>query len=236
MTNNNIPQSHHSESNQGLSVTGTVESPHPSSERPPNTDLREIVIIPDSTEAGGSQDNPILLDSNPEPTVSPTINPRHSGPRRNVGPPQFHGNRRFIDMVLEKDASQISSIQTEQNTYVEGNTKASTRIRSISYIELESHILCQDPQILFIRRGLKPRFHKDTALVFNGTTNARKPALYRQSDSIKKEGRKMIYKILPLKPQYSGAACLRLVYLSKRVLFSVAVTKRLHQASFRTFG
>ena len=55
VTNNNIPQSHHSESNQGLSVTGTVESPHPSSERPANTDLREIVVIPDSTEAGGSQ-------------------------------------------------------------------------------------------------------------------------------------------------------------------------------------
>ena len=33
VTNNNIPESLHSESNQGLSVTGTVESPHPSSER-----------------------------------------------------------------------------------------------------------------------------------------------------------------------------------------------------------
>ena len=81
VTNNNIPQSHYSESNQGLSVTGTVESPHPSSENPANTDLREIVIIPDSTEAGGSQDNPILLDSTPEPTVSPTIMPRHARPR-----------------------------------------------------------------------------------------------------------------------------------------------------------
>ena len=80
VTNNNIPQSHHSESNQGLSVTGTVESPHSSSERPANTDLREIIIIPDSTEAGGSQDNLILLDSTPEPTVSPTIMPRHSRP------------------------------------------------------------------------------------------------------------------------------------------------------------
>ena len=98
VTNNNIPQSHHSESNQGLCVTGTVDSPHPSSERPANTDLREIVIIPDSTEAGESQDNPILLDSTPEPTVSPTIKPRHSKPRRNVGPPHFYGNRRFRDV------------------------------------------------------------------------------------------------------------------------------------------
>ena len=87
VTNNNIPQSHHSESNQGLSVTGTVESPHPSSERPANTDLREIVIIPDSTATEGSQDNPTLVDSTPEPTVSPTTKPRHSRPRRNVPPP-----------------------------------------------------------------------------------------------------------------------------------------------------
>ena len=108
MTNNNIPQSHHSESNQGLSVTGTVESPYPSSERPENTDLREIVIIPDSTATEGSQDNPILVDSTPEPTVSPTIKPRHSRPRRNVGPPQFYGNRRFIDVVLEKDYTGVS--------------------------------------------------------------------------------------------------------------------------------
>ena len=108
VTNNNIPQSHHSESNQGLSVTGTDESPHPSSERPANTDLREIVIIPDSTATEGSQDNPILVDSTPEPTVSPTIKPRHSRPRRNMGPPQFYGNRRFIDVVLEKDDTGVS--------------------------------------------------------------------------------------------------------------------------------
>ena len=89
VTNNIIAQSHQSESNQGLSVTGTVESPHPSSVRPANTDLREIVLIPDSTATEGSQDNPILVDSTPEPMVSPTIKPRNSRPRRNVGPPQF---------------------------------------------------------------------------------------------------------------------------------------------------
>ena len=108
MTNNNIHQSHQSESNQGLSVTGTVESPRRSSERPANTDLREIVIIPDSTATEGSQDNPILVDSTPEPTVSPTIKPRNSRPRRNMGPPQFYGNRRFIDVVLEKDDTGVS--------------------------------------------------------------------------------------------------------------------------------
>ena len=34
---------------------------------------------------------------------SATLKPRNSRPRRNVGPPQFYGNRRFIDVVLEKD-------------------------------------------------------------------------------------------------------------------------------------
>ena len=89
LTNNNIPQSHHSESNQGLNVTGTVESPHPSSEMPANTDLREIDIIHDSTATEGSQDNPILVDNTPEPTDSPMIKPRNSRPRRNVGPHSF---------------------------------------------------------------------------------------------------------------------------------------------------
>ena len=103
VTNNNVPQSHPSESNQGLSVTGTVDSPHSSSERPLNTDLREIVNIPVSTEAEGSQDNPILLDSTPDFTANPTINLRQSRPRRNVGSPQFYRNRCFIDVVLEKD-------------------------------------------------------------------------------------------------------------------------------------
>ena len=103
VTNNNIPQSHHSESNQDLSVTGTVDSPHSSSERPVNTDLREIVNIPDPAEAEGSQDNPILSDKTPDSTVNPTIHLRQSRPRRNVGPPQFYGNRRFIDVDLEKD-------------------------------------------------------------------------------------------------------------------------------------
>ena len=81
VTNNNIPQSLHSESNQGLSVTGTVQSPHSSSERSANIDLREIVVIHDATTTEGSQDNPILVDSFPEHMDSPTIKPRNSRPR-----------------------------------------------------------------------------------------------------------------------------------------------------------
>ena len=109
VTNNHIPQSLQSESNQGLSVTGTVESPHPSSERSANTDPREIVIIHDATMTEGSQENPILVDSIPEHTDSPKIKPRNSRPRRNVGPPQFFGNRRFIEVVLEKDNPGVST-------------------------------------------------------------------------------------------------------------------------------
>ena len=108
VTNNNIPQSHHSESNQGFSVTGTVESPHPSSEMPANTDLREIVVIHDSTTTEESQDNPILVEITPEHADSPTIKPQNSRPRRNVGPPKFYGNRLFIDVVLEKDDTGVA--------------------------------------------------------------------------------------------------------------------------------
>ena len=108
VTNNNILQSLRSESNQGLSVIGTVESPHPSSERSANTDPREIAVIHDSTTTEGTQDNPILVDSIPEHTDSSTIKPRNSRPRRNVGPPHFYGNRRFIDVVLEKDDPGVS--------------------------------------------------------------------------------------------------------------------------------
>ena len=89
VTNNNIPQSLQSEPNQGLSVTSTVESPHPSSERSADTDPREIVVIHDTTMTEGSQGNPILVDSIPEHTDSPTIKPRNSRPRRNVAPHSF---------------------------------------------------------------------------------------------------------------------------------------------------
>ena len=103
VANNNLLQNHQSESNQGLSVSGTVDSPHSSSKMSVHTDLREIVNIPDSAEAEGSQDNHILIDSVPDSTVNPTIQLRQPRPRRNVGPPQFYGNRRSIDVVLAKD-------------------------------------------------------------------------------------------------------------------------------------
>ena len=108
VTNNNVPQNPHTESNQGLSITGPVESPQQSSERPAKNDPREIVVIHDATTTEGSQDNPILVDSIPEQMNSATLKPRNSRPRRNVGPPQSYGNRRFIDMVLEKDDLGVS--------------------------------------------------------------------------------------------------------------------------------
>ena len=103
VTNNNVPQNPHTESNQGLSITGHVESPLLSSEWTANNDPREIVVIHDANTSEGSQDNPIMIDSIPEQTTSVTPKTRNSRPRRNVGPPQFYGNRRFIDVVQEKD-------------------------------------------------------------------------------------------------------------------------------------
>ena len=44
-----------------------------------------------------------MIDSIPEVATNPTTQQRQSRPRRNVGPPQFYGNRQFIDVVLEKD-------------------------------------------------------------------------------------------------------------------------------------
>ena len=114
VTNKNVLQSHQSESNQGLSVTGTADSPHLSSQLTVHTDPREIINIPDSAEVEGSQDNSILIGSIPETTANPTTQQRHSRPRRNVGPPQFYENRRFIDVVLEKDdtGTSLSSFTT----------------------------------------------------------------------------------------------------------------------------
>ena len=43
-----------------------------------------------------------MIDSIPEQTISETSKTRNPRPRRNVGPPQFYGSRRFIDVVQEK--------------------------------------------------------------------------------------------------------------------------------------
>ena len=103
VTNNNVPQNPHTESNQGLSITGHDESPLLSSEWTANNDPREIVVIHDPNTSEGSHDNPIMVDSIPEQTTSVTPKTRNSRPRKNVGSPQFYGNRRFLDVVQEKD-------------------------------------------------------------------------------------------------------------------------------------
>ena len=92
VTNNNVPQNPHTESNQGLSIKGPVESPQQSSEKPANNDPREIVVIPDATTTEGSQENPILVDSIPEQMNSTTPKTRNSRPRRNMGPHSFTDN------------------------------------------------------------------------------------------------------------------------------------------------
>ena len=44
-----------------------------------------------------------MLDSAPEAVVPSNSQSRHARPHRNVGPPKFFGDCRFIDVVLEKD-------------------------------------------------------------------------------------------------------------------------------------
>ena len=85
MTNNNVPQNPHTESNQGLSITGPVKFPLLSSERRVNNDPRDNVVIHDENTTEGSRDNPIMVDSIPEQTTSVTPKTRNSRPRRNVG-------------------------------------------------------------------------------------------------------------------------------------------------------
>ena len=67
--------------------------------------------MPNSAEVEGSEKNPIGLDSAPEGVVPSTFQPRHSRPRRIVGPPNFFGDPRLIDVVFEKDYQTASTVQ-----------------------------------------------------------------------------------------------------------------------------
>ena len=111
MTNNIVPPSHQAESKQGLRVTGGANSPQNRLNLSVNTNQRSIKDMPDSAEIGGSENNPIVLDSAPESVAPSTSLPRHSRPRRNVGTPKFFGYRQFIDEVFEKDYQTTSTVQ-----------------------------------------------------------------------------------------------------------------------------
>ena len=89
MTNNNLPPSHQSESNQGLTNPGTADSPHLRPSLSVNTDQRAIIEVPDSAEIEGSEGNPILLDSASDAVAQPTAQPRHARLHKNVGPLNF---------------------------------------------------------------------------------------------------------------------------------------------------
>ena len=54
VTNSNLPPSHQSESNQGLSDAGDAHSPQLRPNLLVNTDQRAIIEIPDSAEIEGS--------------------------------------------------------------------------------------------------------------------------------------------------------------------------------------
>ena len=70
--------------------------------------------VPDAVKIEGSENNPILLDSTPV-----EHQPRQSMQRRNVGPPKFFGDRRYIDIVLEKDDqnTQVLTVQDDVFNY-----------------------------------------------------------------------------------------------------------------------
>ena len=113
MTNNNLPPSHQPESNQGLSVTGDAHSPQLRPNLAVITDHRVIIKLPDSAEKEGSEIYPIMLDSAPEAVVPSNSHSRRSRPRRNVGPTKFFEDRRFVDVVLEKDDQPIFPLQLD---------------------------------------------------------------------------------------------------------------------------
>ena len=125
MTNNNLPLSHPAESNNWLSVTGDAHSPQTRPNLSVNTDQPAIIEVPDSTEIEGLENSPILLDNAPE-GVSPLISqPIHSKLRRNVGSPQFFGDRRFIDVVLEKDYRTTESVTVQDYNFNQNRTNIS---------------------------------------------------------------------------------------------------------------
>ena len=109
-----LPPSHQAESDQGLNVTGDAHSPQIRPNLSVNTDQPAIIEVPDSAEIEGSENNPILLDNG---RCGPMDFPkRHSSPRRNVGPPNFFGDRRFIDVVLKKDDRTTESVAVLNQT------------------------------------------------------------------------------------------------------------------------
>ena len=116
MTNINLPSSHQSESNQGLSVTGIADSPQVRPNLSVNTDQRAIINVPDSAEIEGSEGYPIIIYSVTESVAEPIILPRHARPRKDVGSPKLFGDRRFIDVMLERDETE-TTLPTQPNFY-----------------------------------------------------------------------------------------------------------------------
>ena len=118
MTKNNVPllQQVDSGPNNELSFTG---DDHTQSTTPKHTGSTEHPAVMDAPEAAtreGSEKNPILLDSTPEELSPVRQQPRPSRPRRNVGPPKFFGERRYIDIVLEKEdtTTEVITLQDDK--------------------------------------------------------------------------------------------------------------------------
>ena len=91
MSNNNTPINQDSDNNVDLSFTG---------EKVPSGPLfaTQASSLPGPSSSGASE--PILLDNTPEETPPVATQPRSTiRPRRNMGPPQFYGERRYVVFV-----------------------------------------------------------------------------------------------------------------------------------------
>ena len=117
MTNNNVPPGHQADSNRGLSIIGDDHTARIRPNLTVDTDQPAVIDVPDTAKIEGSESNDILLDSTPEDSATLEAQPRQSRPRRNVGPPKFFGDLRYIDVVLEGDDQTSHSLTVKGNTF-----------------------------------------------------------------------------------------------------------------------
>ena len=106
MKNNNVPvdQRADSGSNHELSFTGDDHT-HSTTLNHTHSATRER-----------SEKNPILLESTPEKLSPVRHQSKPSRPRRNVEPPKFFGEQRYLDIVLEKEdpTTEVTTLQDDK--------------------------------------------------------------------------------------------------------------------------
>ena len=108
VSNNNAPFNQESYNNLDLSFTGE--------EIPSGPSVAAHSSSLPGPSSSGSASEPIVLDSLPEETPRIATQTRSAiRPRRNVGPPQFYGELRYVDIVESSETqhgNEISSLTT----------------------------------------------------------------------------------------------------------------------------